>query len=145
SELRVTSPGGETLDYQAGLYAFHSKLDSVGTFRQSVNLIEALGLTLFFPDGSLNIDTNEFTTTSYAAFGQLVWNISEQWSTTFGLRYTYETKSREGSQITEPGTFIDIPPVAGPDTFYDNTRSDDDFSPTLIARYFATPDIMTYA
>ena len=39
----------------------------------------------------------------------------------------------------------DIPPVAGPDIYYDDTRSDDDLSPTLIARYFVNPDIMTYA
>ena len=31
SELRVTSPGGATLDYQGGLYAFYSEMDSTGT------------------------------------------------------------------------------------------------------------------
>ena len=32
SELRITSPGGETFDYQGGLYAFYSEMDSTGTF-----------------------------------------------------------------------------------------------------------------
>ena len=147
SELRVTSPGGETFDYQGGLYAFYSEMDSVGTFRQSQALVENIGLEILYPTGTLNTDTNDYTTTSYAAFGQLVWNITDQFSTTFGLRYTYERKEREGSQITTPKAafVIDIPPVAGPDIFYDEARNDDDISPTLIARYFLTPEIMSYA
>ena len=145
SELRLTSPGGETFDYQAGLYAFYSELDSVGTFSQSVELVENIGIELFFPDGTLNTDTNTYKTTSYAAFGQLVWNITDKFSTTFGLRYTYEAKDRKGSQITTPKSLIDIPPVAGPDVYYDDSRNDDDFSPTLIARYFVKPEVMTYA
>jgi iron complex outermembrane receptor protein len=146
SELRITSPGGETFDYQGGLYAFYSELDSVGHTEQSsllTNLIPLFGGV--FPDGTLNIDDNNYKTTSYAAFGQLVWNISEKFSTTLGMRYTYETKDFKGSQITLPKTDFDVPPVAGPDTFYDETRSDDDFSPALIGRYFFTPDVMTYA
>jgi len=147
SEFRITSPGGETLDYQAGLYAFYSKMDSVGTFRQSVALVENIGLAILYPEGTLNTDTNDYKTTSYAAFGQLVWNINDQFSATFGMRYTYERKEREGSQITTPDAVfvIDIPPVAGPDIYYDESRNDDDWSPTLIGRYFITPDVMTYA
>ncbi len=146
SELRITSPGGETIDYQGGLYAFHSQLDSVGEFAQSsllTNLIPLFGAV--FPDGTLNTDDNTYTTTSYAAFGQLIWNVNDQLSATFGLRYTYETKDFKGSQITLPSTELDVPPVAGPDVFYDETRNDDDVSPTIIGRYFYTPDIMTYA
>ncbi len=146
SELRITSPGGETLDYQGGLYFYRSELDSVGVFVQHPSLIEnILLLSIFFPDGSVNTDVNDYTTTSYAAFGQLTWNINDRWSATLGLRYTAEEKDREGSQITEPNTFLDIPPVAGPDIYYDDTRSDDNVSPSLNVRYFFTPDIMTYA
>jgi iron complex outermembrane receptor protein len=150
SELRITSRGGETFDYQAGLYAFYSELDSVGTFTQSealVNNINVAGIPLavFFPDGTLNTDVNTYKTTSYAAFGQLIWNVTEDFSATFGMRYTYERKERDGSQITTPESPIDIPPVAGPDIFYDESRNDDDWSPTVIGRYFFTPDIMTYA
>lgn len=153
SELRITSPGGETFDYQGGLYAFYSEMDSTGTFRQSpalVNNIEVIpGLSLgdVFPDGTLNTDINKYETTSYAAFGQLIWNITESFSTTLGLRYTTEQKDRVGSQITTPkgAITIDIPPVAGPDIYNDDTRSDDDLSPTLIGRYFVNPDVMAYA
>lgn len=146
SELRLTSPGGETLDYQAGLFAYYSEFDSYGTFVQSPTLTALLpALGSLFPDGTLNIDDNTYKTTSYAAFGQLVWNINEQFSTTVGLRYTYEEKGFNGSQVSEPKTIFNVPPIIGPDVYYDESRSDDDFSPTLIGRYFYTPDIMTYA
>ena len=155
SELRLTSAGGATLDYQGGLYAYYSEVDSVGTFDQSPSLVGNIPLLEFiFPDGTRNTDANNYKTTSYAAFGQLTWNISDAWSTTLGLRYTYEEKDREGSQITEgvnpifdqgDGSPIDIPPVAGPNIYYDESRSDDAISPSINVRYFLTPDVMTYA
>jgi len=151
SELRFTSPGGETFDYLAGLYAYYSQFDSLGTFSElpglvnNVLIIGDLTLGDFFPDGTVNTDTNDYTTTSYAAFGQLVWNYSEAASATLGLRYTYEEKQRKGSQITTPTTVLDLPPIAGPDVYYDSTRSDSDVSPSLNLRYFFDPDRMVYA
>jgi iron complex outermembrane receptor protein len=151
SELRLVSPGGETFDYQYGLYAYYSDLDSVGIFNQhpalvyNVNVGGGLSLGTFFPDGSTNIDTNQYTTTSYAAFGQVAWNISSQLVATLGLRYTYEKKERQGSQLTYPSFPIDIPPIAGPDIFLDNSRSDSDVSPAVNLRYFYTEDVMSYA
>lgn len=151
SELRLTSTGGETFDYQGGLYAYYSELDSLGSFVQHTSLVNnirvAPGVTLgdIFPDGTTNFDDNEYTTTSYAAFGQVVWNYNERLSATVGLRYTYEKKERVGSQLTRPSFPIDIPPVAGPDVFLDNERSDTDVSPAVNLRYFFNPDVMGYA
>ncbi|MEZ5571505.1 MAG: TonB-dependent receptor [Halioglobus sp.] len=146
SELRVTSEGGATLDYQGGLYAFYSDLDSIGKFAQSPTLTSITPtLGPLFPNGTLNTDNNNYKTTSFAAFGQLIWNINDKFSTTLGLRYTYEQKDFNGSQISDPKTAFTIPPIVGPDVYYDETRNDDDLSPTLIGRYFFTPDIMTYA
>jgi len=146
SELRITSPGGETIDYQGGLYAYYSKLDSIGSTAQSPGLTTNLGLLgTIFPAGTDNLDTNRYETTSFAAFGQVVWNITDEFSATLGLRYTSEKKERVGSQLTFPTSPIDIPPVAGPDIFYDESRTDDDISPSVNLRYFPTPEIMTYA
>lgn len=145
SELRITSPGGETIDYQAGLYAYYSELESFGTITQTPGLTANLGaIGLIFPDGTMNVDENIYKTTSYAAFGQMVWNINEELSATFGLRYTTEEKERVGSQLTFPESIIDIPPVAGPDVFYDESRTDSDLSPSFNLRYFFTPDVMGY-
>lgn len=145
SELRFTSPGGETLDWIGGLYAYHSDMDSVGTFRQSAALTDKIpGLGPLFPDGTLNTDTNDYKTTSYAAFGQMIWNVTDKFSATLGLRYTYEKKERTGSQISDPTFFIDIPPIVGRDIYYDNSRSDSDLSPMINLRYFIQPEIMIY-
>ncbi|ARN75703.1 TonB-dependent receptor [Oceanicoccus sagamiensis] len=142
TELRITSPGGEVWDYQGGLYGYYSEFDSYGEFTQFPALTEAIGLG---SDGTLNIDENIYTTTSFAAFGQLVWNITDQWSATLGMRYTWEKKEREGYQISTPPIADAIPPVAGPNTWYDQSREDSDISPSFSLKYFWNDDLMTYA
>ena len=158
SELRIATPAGETFEGQAGLYAYYSEFDSVGKLGQGQSLYENAiiriegttidaPLSLFFPEGSVNTDDNTYTTTSYAAFGQMVWNINEEFSATLGLRYTYEKKEREGSQVSDPvpPLGLELPPIAGPDQEYDSNRSDTNLSPSISLRYFYTPDIMGYA
>lgn len=152
SELRIASPGGETVDYQVGLYAYYSELDSEGVFTLLPPLLGRVGLGPFYPDVATNTDVNEFTTTSFAVFGQATWNISEQWSTTLGVRWTSEEKDRDSSQVTqgfyagvECEYVIDLPPIVGPCLSLDQTRSDSDFSPSLTLRYFPVEDVMTYA
>lgn len=158
SELRFATPGGETIDGQVGLYAYYSELDSVGQLAQGQSLYENaiirvagtpidLPMSVFFPEGSLNTDDNIYTTTSYAAFGQVSWNMSEEFSATLGMRYTYEKKEREGSQTSDPvpPLGLELPPIAGPNFAYDHDRSDSDVSPSLNLRYFYSPDIMAYA
>lgn len=150
-ELRLASPGGKDFDYVTGLYAYHSDFDSLGTFSLQQPLVENIAiapnfpLSRLFPDGSLNTDTNEYQTRSYAAFGQLVWNINEKFKPALGLRFTHEEKQRVGSQINSPTTPLDLAPVAGPDIFFDSKRSDFAISPSLNLRYFVNDDIMTYA
>lgn len=150
-ELRIASPGDSTFDYVGGLYAYYSEFDSLGTFSQKQPLVENIAITptfplsRLFPNGSVNTDTNEYKTSSYAAFGQLVWNVSDKFKPSLGLRYTYEERERLGSQITTPTLGLDLAPVAGPDLFFDNTRSDSAISPSLNLRYFLTEDMMTYA
>jgi iron complex outermembrane receptor protein len=160
SELRIATPGGQTFEGQAGLYAYYSEFDSVGTFQQSPGLYENAtiriegtpfdaSLGLFFPDGSINTDDNTYKTTSYAAFGQFIWNINEEFSATVGMRYTYEKKERDGSQTSDPvppgNPPLDLPPIAGPNLEYDSDRNDSAISPSVNLRYFYNPDIMTYA
>ena len=158
SELRISTPAGETFEGQAGLYAYYSEFDSVGKLAQGQSLYENAiiriegtpidaPMSLFFPDGSVNTDDNTYTTTSYAAFGQMIWNINDEFSATLGLRYTYEKKERKGNQVSDPvpPLGLELPPIAGPDLEYDNNRSDTNLSPAISLRYFYTPDIMGYA
>lgn len=162
-ELRIASQAGETWEYQAGLYAYYSDMDSKGTFEMTPllttsipDIVPGFGLYTFYPDGSTNVDDNTYKTTSYAVFGQTTWNISDKWTTTLGLRYTYEKKERIGSQITEgydfsgstdpcDNVFVDAPPIAGGCIEYDNSKEDSDVSPSFTVRYFPVDDLMTYA
>jgi iron complex outermembrane receptor protein len=129
----------------AGLYFYYSEMDTEG----ETGLLPLLG-SLFvggsiFPEGSINFDSNNHETTSYATFGQLNWHITGQWRLTLGGRITHEEKDRKGSQITEPSTELDAPPVAGPDVFTDDTRSETDFSPSVSITRFVRDGLMLYA
>jgi iron complex outermembrane receptor protein len=145
SEFRITSPEGEQFDYVAGLYFYYSEMDTDG----ETGLLPFLG-SLFvggsvFPEGAINFDSNRHETTSYATFGQVNWRFSEQWRLTLGGRVTHEEKDRKGTQVTEPATNLDAPPVAGPDVVSDDTRSETDFSPSLSISWFLRDDLMLYA
>lgn len=151
SELRVLSTIGSKFSYQVGAYAYVSDFDSLGTFTQHEALVNNIaiggGLTLglFFPEGSLNVDDNRYRTESYAAFGQATWELTPSLDVTLGLRLTRENKKREGSQVTTPAFFIDVPPVAGPNIYYDSKRSDTALSPMLTFRYRFTEELMAYS
>lgn len=150
SEIRLASEAGNTWEYQVGLFGYYSEFESLGTFTQQQLLVDKISLLAsIYPTGTKNIDDNLYTTTSAAAFGQATWNISDELSATFGVRYTYEKKEREGSQITTPdqppGLAINLPPIAGPNYFADVQRSDTAVSPMVNIRYFVTEDVMTYA
>ena len=71
----------------------------------------------------------------------------DSFSTTLGLRYTVEEKDRTALSSPRQGkesSWI-FRPVAGPDVFWMKAAAMMIISPTLIARYFVNPEIMTYA
>ena len=145
SEFRITSAEGGNWDYVAGLYYYYSKMDTSG----ETGLLDLLGplfaFGLVFPEGSINFDSNTHQTTSYAAFGQANWNIDEQWRLTLGARITHEQKEREGWQRTVPKTVLDVPPIAGPDVYADEVRSETDLSPSISLTWFLRDHLMFYA
>ena len=98
-ELRLASPGGETVDWQVGF--FYWNIDSDRRFTrdascqnnngQSQDILDDpanAGLTCNADDiitGSADFNT-EFN--NYALFGDATWNISDQLRLLFGLRFT---------------------------------------------------------
>lgn len=92
-EIRLVSPGGETVDYIVGLYyldqnfEINSTLDSLGFTALTASDLAARSVTNFEQD-----------TTSYSAFAQATWNITDSLRTSFGLRYSKEEKSASNSQ-----------------------------------------------
>lgn len=144
SEFRITSPEGDRFDYVAGLYVYYSKMDTDGQTGFLETAGEIFGGGLIFPDGSVNFDTNTHETISAALFGQANWHVSEKWRATLGARFTQEQKDRDGLQQTVPETPINAPPVAGPDVLSDDTRSENDLSPSLSLTYFVRDGLMVY-
>jgi len=95
-ELRLVSPGGETLDWIAGAYYEYSNLKV-----HRVNEVLDFGLAgplavvpLLNLPGTTPVPTNfDQDTDSYATFGQLTYRLTDTVRVTGGLRYTYEKKT----------------------------------------------------
>lgn len=126
-ELRLTSPGGETLDYILGAYYQYDELNT--TQMINVNLLEtSFGSPVpgvvppgFFgpPLFSGRYADMEQDTTSWAVFTQLTWNINDNWRTTLGLRYandkkevTQELRLTEFNDESSPLATV-FPPASG--------------------------------
>ncbi len=108
------------------------------------NLFDA-DSNFFGPDGTVvNTDTNNHETTNYAAFGQATWNVTDEFSATLGLRYTYERKENETTQISVPEPIRDGGPF-GPNLDLERlSRSKENVSPTITLRYFTDDRVMYY-
>lgn len=165
AELRLTSPGGEFVDYQAGLYFYHQDMHTVDQLRFRWDAINLFLPGLFTP--TINTGDNVHKTWSYAGFGQVTINPIEKLSLTGGLRLTYEKKTRVGSQACERWVRVgdtwqwvlndppnpendpfDAPPVCGPPASIEdgeNERSVMNVSGMANLRYFATDEIMLFS
>ena len=164
-ELRIASNGKNTVDYVAGLYYFNQRIDdkiftkygkdaalwilgpAVGSTQASVGGQAALnGL---FVDGTARADTK-----SYAAFGQVVWHVSDRFDVTAGLRYTKEKKTGFFEQVQRGPTLTGAEIVAGAQAIRNNfganiprfvaKTTEDNLSGGITLSYKVTPDVMIY-
>ncbi|HEY7753760.1 MAG TPA: TonB-dependent receptor [Steroidobacteraceae bacterium] len=108
-ELRLTSPTGGTLDYIVGVYYETSDLmffDSIQVPANSILMaavnpfVASTGTPRFFAQDSK----------SYSGFAQFTWNVSEEFRSTLGLRYTKDEKDASRSLAI---TGIDGAPLTG--------------------------------
>jgi len=88
-EFRIASPGGEKLDYIAGLYYLDSTLDYSGLTDTSFPWPE---LPSPLPLDSTSLLSYQQDTEVWSLFGQGVFNLGPYWRVTLGLRYTDEEK-----------------------------------------------------
>lgn len=90
-EFRLTSPGGQTFDWIAGVYIL-----SQNTYRSEHYVFGPLApYQVNFLTGGVAIPTTisgEIKTASVAPFAEVKWNITDQWALTGGVRYTYDDK-----------------------------------------------------
>ena len=93
-ELRLTSPGGETVDWLFGAYYFDSDLQ-VGDINKPFAIWGQDLVPLLALAGHTFNHQADYTTESFSAFGQATWNFTENTSVTAGLRYANEEKDFE--------------------------------------------------
>jgi outer membrane receptor protein involved in Fe transport len=103
-EIRLTSPGGETIDWIAGLWYQSWELDYQADFlvddESLWSALGAIGPAIGRPDlaalGALsnlrNVRDYSGESDSYAVFAQATWNMNERTRLTLGGRFTYEDK-----------------------------------------------------
>lgn len=165
-EFRLTSPAGP-VQYVVGLYGFKLELDD--TLGREFNACLPTGLAALpaLPVGSPCIDPAVFVgglpgiatfeqavgpgvaqvdrvveTESYAAFGQLDWEVAPKWTLTGGLRYQYDETSFNVSQ-----PFPSPPPLGFGFNLGPTIGSTDDsaLSGKAAVRFDYAPDANIYA
>lgn len=170
-ELRITSVGGETFDYIAGLYYGDQTNDFIQSFmfcRGPFGLCTG-GATN--PDfrGLQRHGFSTLDTETLALFAQVDWYLADRFTLTVGGRFTEEDRSTdsnatvltpyalevEGNQVDCPnvsdeldGVGIPIDFDCGPARFTSSgffDRSESDFSPNITLRFEASDDAMYYA
>jgi len=157
-ELRLTSPGGETLDYIVGLFYQTSEQ----RYQEQDELqLSSIGLDLLAgqPQGSLDVLLDKALTQqsdTYAAFAQLTWNINDRLRTNIGLRYTKDEKQGARDQASyelfAPDTLLSGVPAAVAALGFnianhslEEDYSEENWTPSLNLQYDLTDDIMVYA
>jgi len=119
-EIRLTSPGGETIDWMVGFYYQESDLDSFFEWLNANGICNVAGQLVVLALGcDAFLGFNE-EGEWLSAFASVTWNINDQWSIDFGLRWSDVEKT--GGQNTWTRT---IDPDGDPST--------PDFGPVITA------------
>jgi outer membrane receptor protein involved in Fe transport len=96
-EFRLASEAGDTLEYIAGIYLETQDLDTENPTDISLTALSAQNVPGSpVPAQDLTaMGLFEQDSETAAVFGQLTWRFAEDWALTGGLRYTYEEKDAE--------------------------------------------------
>jgi iron complex outermembrane receptor protein len=165
SELTLTSPTHDWVEYQGGLYFFYMNMDTSDRNGWEQGLVDVAQFAcapgnsspastcplfppLIFSSPTRNINTNTHETKTVAGYGQATWNLIDELSLETGLRVSWEEKNRSGSThcTTTAGTDCPEAGLFGPD-IPDRSES---FTTTKVQWRFAlqyepTADAMFYA
>lgn len=159
-ELRI-SHQYERFSYVAGLYYFQQDLDSVTTTTVGEDTSALVTGLLNFPvpptafpaeTGGVDIATQD--NKSYAVFGQVDFNLTEDLMLTAGLRWTNEDKdmqnlftedASDSLDFTSPGWGFWLFPPLSPRDDVDEQIDDDQVTGTIKLTWFAFDSVMFYA
>lgn len=168
-EIRITSPGGETVDYIAGFFFQTTDLEFSDAIRIPTDslLLPAFAGTL----GALGVAdptvilgtsterTFEQESDMWSVFAQVTWNITEETRLTLGARYTDEEKeaSRRQFHVDSSGAVQPVGAVGDDLNIfyglfriepYDEIEADRDetaFTPLITLQHDLNNDVMLYA
>ena len=143
-EFRLTG-SANNLDWVTGVFYMEEEVDRYEEFYTHYStLLQFLGLA---PVGDVLLTQNN-TTTSMAVYGQLDWHVSDQWTLTYGVRWSDDEKENHTGRHRLAGhgfpyrravDFAGIPaPVNASDSWYKVTNK---FS----VNYRPNDDVMLYA
>jgi outer membrane receptor protein involved in Fe transport len=149
-ELRLTSPGGETFDYVAGIYYQDSTLKSDQPNIQKLPPGVVLPSSDFYERGN---NVFEQDATLWSGFASVTWNINDSFRLIGGGRYSDDDKDTKRSSICQhsfddgvnwvPAGFNTGACARASDQ--GNNISSDNFMPELVAQYDWGEDTMVYA
>ena len=154
-ELRLSSNGTRTVDWQVGVYGFDQNVKTKGITEWGKDASYWLFPAANVPDSLLNgyksFNTSSIDTKSYAAFGQLTWTVTDKFKITPGLRYTYEKKDAYynlavsgGGATTDAALITRRLGIARPQ-FYRAKIGDGALSGQIALAYQVNDDINAYA
>ena len=160
-ELRLVSPGGETLDWIVGAYYQESELEISRLETAADYALSGPLAVLPFVFATDERVPSQFDqdSTSWAVFGQMTWAFTDTLRAGFGLRYNDETKDLDKAN-TRPGGAVRFGPsvilLANPangalisdlrtHSFQGLSRDEDKFTWSANLQWDATPDSMYYA
>jgi len=113
-ELRLASNNEGPLSYVGGLYFFKQEISGTPTSiygpEAAYWLLSQANFSVPIPrnllDGYGQVGSSDFEMNSYAAFGELNYDLTQRLTATLGLRYTYEDK--EGTYATQVFGGLDL-------------------------------------
>ena len=104
-EFRLVSPGGETVDWIAGVYYEYNELDvSRGNPAVDFALSGPLAVTPLVALVEEGVPTKfDQDNETWAAFAQATWSVTDTWRVTAGLRFNKETKDLDKVVVSQVG------------------------------------------
>jgi outer membrane receptor protein involved in Fe transport len=147
-EVRLASDADGPLDYIVG--AYFQKADQDNHFKIHANFAGPAPLpTLPAAFRATNNRVSAQTTESSALFGQLTWQLAEQWDLTGGFRYTIEDKDgrhREFPTVLYTDTPRAAPPGGPAANSHDiaASRSEKQFTPNAVLQWRPRDGAMAY-
>jgi iron complex outermembrane receptor protein len=147
-ELRLSSPGGKTVNYVLGVFYFDQQIvqttdrTGFGAYRVGPGDTIINVVPENYALGSRTI--SEDRTRTYAIFGDGSIKFTDNFTGLFGFRYSHEIKDDDLNRFVAPGA-PGAHPGFPPGSFSIRDLTDNKFTYRLGLQYQWTSDIMTYA